>query len=61
MRTLGKVLSMIEGKFKYDDRQERFVCATQGSVMSLEFSGYAHLGNIRSRIAERMMRKGGLK
>lgn len=57
-RCLGQVLSAIEDKFKYDESSERFVCSHEGSVMSLEFSGYAHLANIRRRVQEAVA-KGG--
>ncbi len=57
-RCLGQVLSAIEDKFKYDESSERFVCSPEGSVMSLEFSGYAHLANIRKRVQEAVA-KGG--
>lgn len=57
-RCIGQVLSTIESKFKYDEQSERFVCSPDGSVMSLEFSGYAHLANIRRRVQEAVA-KGG--
>lgn len=55
---LVRVLDMIEGKFKFRPEDDRFVCNPQDSVMSLEFSGYAHLANIRRRVQEAVA-KGG--
>lgn len=57
---LVRVLDMIEGKFKFNPEDDRFVCNPQADIMSLEFDGFAHLNNLRSRMREQMM-KGGLR
>lgn len=56
VRTLAAVLSDIERKFRYDTESERFVFNPQGSVMSIEFSGYARLSNLLDKCRTMMMK-----